>query len=559
MNRVRENSKVIEKMGEADNTYFENILKFAKLRTGSLNELLDLAQLEALKITQSKYGYIQLYDATSKKFKKEYDVQNIKELFNLNRTKIAYDNKVTNNWKEAIDKREPIIHNSILDDLHFYTGNGSFPIPISRLLTLPVIIDNEIMVIVEVCNKNTDYTQQDIKLLNALLEVVLLNAERFELANKLKRANKKADEGERLQTSFMNNISHEIRTPMNAITGFSKLLMNPKLTEEKKKNYISIIINSSNQLLSIVTDILTISSIDSKNESLDLSEVNINQILTETEIIFAKSNINKDLEISLDGKLEYSYSKIITDKTKLTQILTNLINNAIKFTKQGRVTFGCHRKGGELEFYVKDTGIGINQNQFEKIYNRFYQVDMKSNRVYGGTGLGLSICKEFVTMLHGRIWLESEIKNGTTFYFSIPFIPASSKNKSQPKNISPKSGLTILVAEDEKPSFQLIKEQLADVNCKIIHAKNGKHAIEEFHANSDINLILMDIKMPEMEGHIAAQKIKKIRPNVPIIAQTAYALPSEIRKYGSLFDDYMTKPIEEDVLLSLIKKHSKTT
>lgn len=364
------------------------------------------------------------------------------------------------------------------------------------------------------------------------------------------KAKEKAEESDRLKSAFLQNMSHEIRTPMNAIIGFTKMLDKPKVSPEKKKSFIPIIVNSTNQLLSIVSDILTISSIDTKQEDINIQSVNVNNLLIELLSIFEPQAMNQNLSLYMSHELDNEQSEIYTDGTKLRQIISNLLSNAIKFTHEGSIEFGYQFNDDYLEFYVKDTGIGIKKHLKEKIFERFRQADLMITKNYGGTGLGLSISKGFVKLLGGDIWVESEINKGSTFYFTIPYKPVNILNRDPKQIQKDKANNTILVAEDEEYNYLLIEEMLCEFNIKVLHAKNGKMAIDICRKNPDIKLVLMDIKMPIMDGHEAAKEIRTFNPDVPIIAQTAYALDCEIKKYGAVFNDYLTKPIDEELLIT---------
>lgn len=364
----------------------------------------------------------------------------------------------------------------------------------------------------------------------------------------LTKSMQKAEESDQLKTAFIQNLSHEIRTPMNSIIGFSEMLENPLLLDEKRTLFRSIIIKSSNQLLSIVNDILTISFLDSNSEENCFEKVNINKLLDDLLTISHPIKSAK-VELKCIKPLENKNSIIITDRTKITQIITNLLNNAIKFTHKGLVELGYNLKNNQLVFYVKDTGIGIENKNQEKIFERFRQAKISTSQQYGGTGLGLAISKGFVELLGGKIWVQSAIGEGSTFYFSIPFQKAEVKTtKTLDINVSSKLN-TILVAEDEPSNYHLIEELLVDQGFTLLHAKNGEEAINFCKTNTDIDLILMDIKMPKLDGYSAAKEIKKFRPNLPIIAQSAYVLNHERDKYSGLaFDDFITKPIDATVL-----------
>jgi len=373
-------------------------------------------------------------------------------------------------------------------------------------------------------------------------------------------AKEKAEESERLKTAFLQNMSHELRTPLNAIFGFSGLLDKPEMTSEKRSGYIKIIQNSSHQLLSIVSDILTISAIDTKQEKVNISKVCVNNIIVELLAILKTQAFNQNLNLYSKQQLNDKQSEIYTDKTKLTQILTNLLTNALKFTHQGIIEFGYElvETGNTLylQFYVNDTGIGIAIEQQEKIFERFRQADISIGQKYGGTGLGLSISKGFVDLLGGAIWVKSELGKGSTFYFSIPYKPVNEIDAREiVVGLPANRGTTILVAEDEEYNFLLIEEVLSDMNLTLIHTKNGVETVDVCKSDTPIDLILMDIKMPIMNGHTAAGIIKEIRPDLPIIAQSAYALENEIAKYIGIFDDYITKPLDQFELIRKVKKY----
>jgi len=234
-------------------------------------------------------------------------------------------------------------------------------------------------------------------------------------------AKEKAEESDKLKTAFLHNVSHEIRTPMNAIIGFSTLLNEPDLSDADRQQYIDIIFQSGSQLLSIINDIVDIANVESGQAKVNLREVNLNLILKSLNEQFSISGKQNNISIGLKTALTDDGSTIVTDSTKLVQILSNLINNAIKFTKNGKIDFGYTLKDRFLEFFVKDTGIGISEEYHSLIFNRFYQVDRAVSRKYSGTGLGLSICKGYVELLGGTIRVESEPEKGTLFVFTIPY------------------------------------------------------------------------------------------------------------------------------------------
>lgn len=368
--------------------------------------------------------------------------------------------------------------------------------------------------------------------------------------SQLTNARIEAEESNKMKNIFIQNISHEIRTPLNAIVGFSKMLQKKGLSENNKQKFTTYIISSSNQLLSVVTDILTISSIETNQVSLNIEKTDLKDIFDEIQFSYSQQALQKNISLFYKMGLPEQQQIVYADHIKLQHILSNLVSNALKFTLAGIIEYGCRLENENLIFYVKDTGIGIDKNYFNKIYDRFYQVDTPPNHRLGGTGLGLSICAEFVKIHNGKIWLESEIGKGSVFYFSIPFKPVH----LQTAIIAESSKLNLLVAEDEELNFFLIEELLKNLHINIIHAHNGEEAVEIVEKSDSIKLILMDIKMPILNGQEAAKRIKSFMPDIPIIAQTAYALPTEMSLYGDIFDDYITKPIDQDLLIMKVKK-----
>jgi PAS domain S-box-containing protein len=370
-------------------------------------------------------------------------------------------------------------------------------------------------------------------------------------------ARDKAEESDRLKTAFLHNISHEIRTPMNAIFGFSTILDEPDIDVPTRKSYLDIIVQSCNHLLSIVTDIVEMSNIEANIVKIEKKEINVNSTLNSICDQFLLKADEKKIKLTCISGLSDSDASVLTDNTKLTQILSNLINNAIKFTDNGYIKTECVKKDGFLEFSVTDTGIGIPKKSQKRIFDRFYKVQNDVSRIYEGTGLGLSISKSYIDILGGKIWLDSDTGKGSTFYFTIPYeklIPVGAKSsevkKVEKQEISIKK--TILIAEDDETNFRLLKIYLSKANVEILWARNGEEAVEKCLPGVQIDLILMDIKMPGMDGYTATRIILESRPEIPVIAQTAYGdinnLANECGCVGIIF-----KPYNRQQLLSVIK------
>lgn len=376
-------------------------------------------------------------------------------------------------------------------------------------------------------------------------------------------AKEKAEESDRLKTAFLHNISHEIRTPLNAIRGFSELLSDPGLRAEESKEYSEIIIESSDRLLSLITEIINISSLETGQEKIIENEVNLNSIFDVIEEQFKSKSKKENITIHSEPGLPNKDADIITDETKLIQILSKLVDNALKFTKEGSVRFGYSVKGEELEFYVRDTGIGISANEQKVIFERFHQGDSNMNRQYDGPGLGLAISKAYSELLGGKMWMTSEPGIGSVFYFTIPYKKVFRKTmeinetSSSAQNRA-KNSKILLVAEDQDINFLLVQKLLAGLNYTIIRAKDGKEVVALCSSDLAIDLVLMDIKMPYLNGYDATEKIKKERPELPIIALTAYSSEEDkIRALSCGCSDFVSKPFKREELISKIKQYLK--
>lgn len=400
--------------------------------------------------------------------------------------------------------------------------------------------------------------ERDKKLQEQNEQYQALNEELTRLYRDLFKAKEKAEESDKLKSAFLANMSHEIRTPMNGIIGFAGLLARDDLDEIKKAKYLEIIQKNSAQLLNIINDLVDISKIEAGQIELKPVSVELDKIMQEIAELYAPKALHKEIELQL---IQYSGPvKMLVDENKLRQVLLNLLDNAFKFTEKGKISFGYHIDNHTVIFSVRDSGIGIEDCYHQAVFDRFRQVEDGSTRKHGGTGLGLAISKAYIEKMGGKIWLESKLTEGSTFYFSLPYIP-DMPAKSEPQVVPGHkvynwASKTILVAEDEPLNFRFFEEILEDTNVNIIWVKNGREAVETCLKNDAIDLILMDIKMPEMNGYDATRAIKRLKPNIPVIAQTAYALiGDEARAKEAGCDDYIYKPLNISKLLRLISNY----
>lgn len=371
--------------------------------------------------------------------------------------------------------------------------------------------------------------------------------------NKLSFAKEKAEEANKLKSSFLQNISHEIRTPLNGIMGFTQLLKIKGLTNELRDSYVDTISQSSEKLLYIITNIIEISKIETKQTEIIIEETSLTEIIDEVYFSFKSMAANKQLNFEVTT---VENKKIITDKEKIVLILSHLIDNAIKFTAEGKISFGFEIKANEIEFFVEDTGIGIDSNKLDKIFTTFSQEENSMARSYEGLGLGLSISKQYVELLEGKIGVTSEKRKGSRFWFTIPYIQGTNKKTKNKEldilDFTDFRNKTILIVEDDLINFYYLKVLLNEMNVILIHAKNGLDAIE-YCKNKNIDLILMDIQMPEMNGIIATQEIRKENLEIPIIAISAYVNQENIDMIMSVGGNaFVEKPIDQNILFKTI-------
>lgn len=393
-----------------------------------------------------------------------------------------------------------------------------------------------------------------------------------QLIEDLINAKNRAEESDRIKTRFLATMSHELRTPLNAIIGFSDLLSDD-LTKDDIDSYATTINKSGRHLLSLIEELFDISLIESGQIKLNYEDVEladlINQIfavISREQKLMGRQSVK--LCISTPSKSRRDKTIISTDQKRLKQILVNLLKNALKFTEKGSIEYGYElikdkdsdNDSGLLKFFVKDSGIGIPKEKLNLIFEEFQQGDTYHTKAFAGAGLGLAIAKKLVESLGGKIWVESEENRGSIFNFTLPLKKKNNFYKIEEDNIVNEriydfSGISILLAEDDDPSFLLIKAIMKKTNIDIFRAKTGSEALKIVQNNEHIALVLMDINMPDMNGYEATREIKKLKPDIPVVAQTAYSISGDREKIlDSGFDDYISKPIKKEDLYNLIER-----
>ncbi len=437
---------------------------------------------------------------------------------------------------------------------------------ISRLICIPAFTNNKLSGLLIMGGAEEDYTEETISAGQRLINMFSLGLYRLKAEETLQDAKTKAEESDRLKSLFLSNMSHEIRTPMNAIVGFAEMLQDTDLSREQKNKFLDVIIKSGDNLLRLINDIIDISKIEAGQLKFDYSDCLVNEMVYDLETYFKQEMVRQKKEhIKLYTQLGHPESDFAlqTDCVRLKQILNNLIGNAIKFTDEGFIEYGYKIKSGYIEFFVRDSGIGIAPDKQKLIFERFGQVQEAISRNLSGTGLGLTISKNLVEMLGGELWVDSMPGEGSTFFFNLPLRIGATNTTRVQKDVSEENrqtidlqGKTILVVEDVDTNFFYMSSLLQKLNCKIVRANNGQKAIDMCKNDPSIDLVLMDIELPVLDGYKATAEIKKFRPELPIIAQTAFAMMGEReRSREAGCNDYLAKPIRKEELIKTLKKY----
>lgn len=403
----------------------------------------------------------------------------------------------------------------------------------------------------------TSYLQKQLINQNQMLENKVRERTRaLENQNiELIAAKEKAEASDRLKSAFINNISHEIRTPLNGILGFGQILTEESLSHEEKQDYAKMLNQSCERLLNTVTNIMDISMLSSGNQKVIQKQMNIDNSIDEVINKFKDLLDEKKLRFLCEATPDQSKINVLCDHNLFSKILYQLIDNAVKFTQQGTISVGYEENENELHIFVQDTGIGISPQKQAQIFETFSQEDNAITRKYEGVGLGLSIAKGFIELLKGRIWFTSEKGKGSAFYFSIPYNQPDSENQtsdSESGKVIKKA--TVLIAEDDEVNLMILKAFLGP-EFEILQAANGMEAVELCRKYPSVDLVFMDLKMPELNGFEATKQIKVFRPDLPIVALTAYSdNEDKQRAIDSGCNDFITKPFKKDFILGKLKE-----
>ncbi|MFC2107149.1 response regulator [Bacteroidota bacterium] len=442
----------------------------------------------------------------------------------------------------------------------FYKLQSKFP----DLAIIVITGNDDVNIGIEAVHKGAqDYLIKSDISTSLLVRSIMYSIKRKEANVELKYARDKAKEADILKSAFLANMSHDLRTPMNSIIGFSELLKECK-NDKERSEYIKVIVKNGEVLLNLLNDIIDLSKIEAGQLNINMKSVNIRKILEVLEKVYQekKKELKKDHLILMFAAPEQKDCKsIITDDIRIQQIFINLLDNALKFTKEGSIIFGCDIEGDVIKFYVKDTGIGISKEKQDIIFERFGKISETEYMNSSGSGLGLAISKNLTLLLGGDMWVESEEGKGAKFVFTIPYtVDPTIDVENDNDEITKKDSFnwkdkTILLVEDIESNQKLIQYSLQKTNVNLITVNSGEKAIEICKSMEDIDLILMDIRLPGLNGFETSKEILKFR-KVPIIAQTALILTNEKEKcfeFGCI--DYIAKPIRADELRLIIAKH----
>lgn len=515
-------------------------------------------------ITNCEYGFISLFHKGKNNYCTSCSLINTSKSI---RSNVIFEDDSKNN-KCILNYLSNSRKSNISNFKHFsafHCEKNSIEIDIKNFISTPIFVHEKLVGQIVMANSITDFNDEDLDNIEKIADIFALAILRKETENELLKAKQKAEEADKLKTTFLENMSHEIRTPMNGIIGFANLLKDNHLDSIQREEYISYIDNSCNVLTKIIDDIIDISKIEIGQLSIFKTSFSLSKLMNEVETRFNEERIRKnknDLQIIYKNDKNLNY-QIHTDQTRLSQIFYNLMGNAMKFTQNGSIEFGYNvvetLHARSLRFYVKDSGIGIPIEKQEIIFERFRQVDESQNRTFGGSGLGLAISKHLVELLGGSIGVESTPNEGTTFYFEIPNIiekiiddEIMISNETIYPNWENKK---ILIVEDNAINFRLLKEIFNKTNAQILWADEGLKSIEMFKNETNIDIVLMDIVLPDISGYEAFKEIRKINNKIPILAQTALAMLEEkekIEKTG--FDGYIIKPIKSVQLFEEMTK-----
>ena len=530
-----------------------NIAK-AVSEISTIKELVDIIKKELENIIKIKNFFIAFYNEANNNLSNAicYDDNEIMETWSANNSLTGI---IVNENKSLLLKKADIIKLNAENKITLYGQIAEC------WLGIPLIANGKTFgaFVLKDYENPEAFSKKDLEILNYISQNISLAINKLKQDSELRAALIKAQESDNLKTAFLANMSHEIRTPLNGILGFANLMKDEDFEPENVNNYANIISNSGNRLMELINNILDISKIESGTNIINRKAFSPAKLIEDIANQFMIQANNNNIELKIDINENDLDMILVSDDQKINQILTNLISNALKFTSKGSIEISFRAYTDYINFRVKDSGIGIPFEEQSKIFDRFYQVNNSFSRGHEGAGLGLSLCKGLIELLDGEIYVSSEVGKGSVFNIKLPLVKAEKNNDKE--NVSHeylniKKSLTILVAEDEITNFQYIDTVLKKSGFNVLHASDGAEAVNHVKNNKEIDLILMDVKMPVLDGYSATKQIRNFNKSVRIIALTAYALSGENEKaINSGCNDYIAKPVKKESLLKIINKN----
>jgi len=519
-----------------------------------LEELLNIIAAELNKLMDCSNLYIAFYDKEKDVFTSMTETSGIENI-------PTWPAEGSLTGKVVKEKRSLLIKDT---DFNALVENGAFKLigkPSAVWLGVPLFSDDEVFgaVVVQSYTNQDAYDQKSVDLMEFVSRQISLAIQRQQNLISLVEAKKKAEESDRLKTAFLNNLSHEIRTPLNGIVGLTSLFDEAYTTQEDRKVFSEMIAENSRQLTVIIDDIINTAELEAGQENVHLKVVDLHEMLSELFARYSLRNTNTKLELKADIRLDAEFTAFVTDAEKLLRIVEAVLDNALKFTEEGRVVVACYSIDQQLHISVQDTGIGIAPEDQERVFERFQKVETEQGAIFRGNGLGLSLSRAYVELLGGSIKLTSAPGLGTTIHIILPAktnYKTNHKSKIMDEILPTKKKLKILIVEDEYTNMFFLKSAFKGHHFELVATTDGEEAVTTFEQSPDFDFVLMDLKLPLMNGFQATKKIKAIRSDVPIIAVTAYALRGDREKaLEAGCDDYIAKPFLKTELIAIISKY----
>jgi signal transduction histidine kinase/CheY-like chemotaxis protein len=500
---------------------------------------------EILEHTGSKNGYIFILKGQNHSYTliKEINCDESEG----NRHKSVYDLSQSGDWSKSLAENKIFVKN-----------NNTIFEKANRFCSIPLTISDSFKVVMVIADKDQDYGIDDINYLESLTIPAIKLASNFRRLEELTLAKERAEKNDQRKLSYLINISHEIKTPVNAISGFSQLLKENDISSLNREKFLDVILESSTDLVEIINNVAEISNVESGLIKITEKEILLSGVFNELKEQFKEEASKKKLLLNSEIGFSEEDGRILGDKGRLIQVFSALLSNSLKFTYTGKIVFGCKRRNNFIEFFVSDTGIGIPKEDRTKVFDHFFQAANSVSNSFKGTGLGLTITKAVTEKMGGEIWCDSIEGKGTEFHFTVPYkrpgLSSESKAESvQVTGIHLKKKKVVLVAEDDELNFTLISNFLSGLDLNLLRAVNGKEAVE-ICSSRKIDLVLMDIKMPVMDGLTATRIIRETDSEVIIIAQTAYINDRDFAiECGCT--DFIAKPFGKMPLLNLINSY----